>query len=122
MSVSRTTGLPPEDLSPDAGCGTATTTRAFPQDPYQVRRYDGWHCQSTLAMLAHDYLTVTAAHAPKHVRPGLPHPRRDPPAPGTSDQRRHRSLACSHHRRAHQARARSSRYWERWLRHNKIQL
>jgi hypothetical protein len=33
-----------------------------------------------------------------------------------------RALAWSHHRRAHQARARSSHYWKRWLRHNKLQL
>ncbi|MCW2879086.1 MAG: hypothetical protein JWQ95_3186, partial [Sphaerisporangium sp.] len=32
------------------------------------------------------------------------------------------ALAWSHLRRAHQARARSSHYWKRWLRHNKIQL
>ncbi|WP_435878187.1 IS701 family transposase [Streptosporangium canum] len=34
-------------------------------DQYQVRRYDGWHRHITLAMLAHAYLVVTAAHAPK---------------------------------------------------------
>jgi SRSO17 transposase len=34
-------------------------------DQYQVRRYDGWHRHITLAMLAHAYLAVTAAHAPK---------------------------------------------------------
>ncbi|MFD1931201.1 MULTISPECIES: hypothetical protein [Nonomuraea] len=38
------------------------------------------------------------------------------------DQILQRALAWSHHRRAHQARARSSHYWKRWLRHNKIQL
>jgi SRSO17 transposase len=34
-------------------------------DQYQVRRYDGWHRHITLAMLAHAYLAVTTAHAPK---------------------------------------------------------
>jgi SRSO17 transposase len=34
-------------------------------DQYQVRRYDGWHRHITLAMLAHAYLTVTAANTPK---------------------------------------------------------
>ncbi|MEV0404041.1 IS701 family transposase, partial [Actinoallomurus sp. NPDC050550] len=34
-------------------------------DQYQVRRWGGWHRHITLAMLAHAYLAVTAAHAPK---------------------------------------------------------
>lgn len=34
-------------------------------DQYQVRRYGGWHRHITLAMLAHAYLAVTAANAPK---------------------------------------------------------
>jgi SRSO17 transposase len=34
-------------------------------DQYQVRRYDAWHRHITLAILAHAYLAVTAAHAPK---------------------------------------------------------
>ncbi|MDF5754610.1 IS701 family transposase [Spongiactinospora sp. TRM90649] len=34
-------------------------------DQYQVRRFDAWHRHITLAMLAHAYLAVTAAHAPK---------------------------------------------------------
>jgi SRSO17 transposase len=34
-------------------------------DQYQVRQYDGWHRHITLAMLAHAYLAVTAARAPK---------------------------------------------------------
>ncbi|PZG17090.1 IS701 family transposase [Spongiactinospora gelatinilytica] len=34
-------------------------------DQYQVRRFDAWHRHITLAMLAHAYLVVTAAHAPK---------------------------------------------------------
>ena len=34
-------------------------------DQYQVRRYDAWHRHVTLAMLAHAYLAVTAANAPK---------------------------------------------------------
>jgi SRSO17 transposase len=34
-------------------------------DHYQVRRYDAWYRHTTLAMLAHAYLSVTAATAPK---------------------------------------------------------
>ncbi len=34
-------------------------------DQYQVRRYDAWYRHITLAMLAHAYLSVTAAIAPK---------------------------------------------------------
>jgi SRSO17 transposase len=34
-------------------------------DQYQVRRYDAWYRHTTLAMLAHAYLAVRAASAPK---------------------------------------------------------
>jgi SRSO17 transposase len=34
-------------------------------DQYQVRRYDAWYRHATLAILAHAYLSVTAANAPK---------------------------------------------------------
>ena len=34
-------------------------------DQYQVRRYDAWYRHATLAILAHAYLCVTAATAPK---------------------------------------------------------
>jgi SRSO17 transposase len=34
-------------------------------DHYQVRRYGAWYRHATLAMLAHAYLAVTAANAPK---------------------------------------------------------
>jgi len=34
-------------------------------DHYQVRRYDAWYRHATLALLAHAYLAVTAANAPK---------------------------------------------------------
>jgi SRSO17 transposase len=43
-------------------------------DHYQVRRYDGWHRHITLAMLAHAYLAVTAAHAPKAAAAWSPSP------------------------------------------------
>lgn len=36
-------------------------------DQYQVRRYDAWYRHITLAMLAHTYLSVTAAIAPKDL-------------------------------------------------------
>ena len=34
-------------------------------DQYQVRRYGAWYRHITLAILAHAYLSVTAATAPK---------------------------------------------------------
>nr|WP_131733006.1 hypothetical protein [Actinomadura formosensis] len=52
----------------------------------------------TLAMLAHAYLAVTAAHAPKAA------------------------AAWSLLRRTRQARARSTHYWKRRLRHHHIQV
>jgi hypothetical protein len=36
-------------------------------DQYQVRRYDAWYRHITLALLAHAYLSVTAAIAPKDI-------------------------------------------------------
>ena len=36
-------------------------------DQYQVRRYDAWYRHTTLALLAHAYLAVTAAIAPKDL-------------------------------------------------------
>jgi SRSO17 transposase len=36
-------------------------------DHYQVRRYDAWYRHITLALLAHAYLAVTAAVAPKDL-------------------------------------------------------
>lgn len=36
-------------------------------DHYQVRRFQPWYRHVTLAMLAHAFLAVTAAHAPKAV-------------------------------------------------------
>ena len=36
-------------------------------DQYQVRRYDAWYRHVTLALLAHAYLAVTAAIAPKDL-------------------------------------------------------
>ncbi|ALL85868.1 transposase (plasmid) [Pseudonocardia sp. EC080619-01] len=49
-------------------------------DHYQVRRYDAWYRHITLAMLAHAYLSVTAAIAPKDLAAGSsrsPSPRSD---------------------------------------------
>jgi SRSO17 transposase len=43
-------------------------------DQYQVRRWDGRHRHITLAMLAHAYLAVTAAHAPKAAAAWSPSP------------------------------------------------
>jgi SRSO17 transposase len=41
-------------------------------DHYQVRRYDAWYRHITLAMCAHAYLAVTAAHAEKGDPPTDP--------------------------------------------------
>lgn len=49
-------------------------------DHYQVRRYDAWYRHITLAMLAHAYLSVTAAITPKDLVTGSsrsPSPRSD---------------------------------------------
>jgi SRSO17 transposase len=40
-------------------------------DQYQVRRYDAWYRHVTLAMLAHAYLSVTAANSPKALAAAL---------------------------------------------------
>ena len=44
-------------------------------DHYQVRRYDAWYRHVTLAMLAHTYLAVTAAIAPKALAAASSHSR-----------------------------------------------
>jgi len=55
-------------------------------DHYQVRRYDAWYRHITLAMLAHTYLAVTAAIAPKPwQRPHPTHAGRNQASPGTPD-------------------------------------
>jgi SRSO17 transposase len=53
-------------------------------DQYQVRRYDAWYRHVTLAMLAHAYLAVTAATAPKAL------------AAASSRSRSARSAVCWH--------------------------
>src|SRR5215831_10596006 len=53
-------------------------------DQYQVRRYDAWYRHMTLAMLAHAYLAVTAATAPKAL------------AAASSRSRSARSAVCWH--------------------------
>jgi SRSO17 transposase len=40
-------------------------------DQYQVRRYDAWYRHVTLAILAHAYLSVTAANSPKALAAAL---------------------------------------------------
>ena len=39
-------------------------------DPYEVRRWDGWHRHVTLALLAHAYLVVVRSQADGEKRPG----------------------------------------------------
>ncbi|MBP2479682.1 SRSO17 transposase [Crossiella equi] len=65
------TGNTDEDLIRVAGARWAiedcfqTAKTEVGLDQYQVRRYDAWYRHITLAMLAHTYLAVTAAIAPK---------------------------------------------------------
>ncbi|GAA0265212.1 IS701 family transposase [Saccharothrix mutabilis subsp. mutabilis] len=65
------TGTTDEDLIRVAGMRWAvedcfqTAKTEVGLDQYQVRRYDAWYRHITLAMLAHTYLAVTAAIAPK---------------------------------------------------------
>jgi SRSO17 transposase len=64
-------GTPDEELIRVAGSRWAieecfqTAKNETGLDQYQVRRYDAWYRHATLAMLAHAYLAVTAATAPK---------------------------------------------------------
>jgi SRSO17 transposase len=64
-------GTPDEELIRVAGSRWAveecfqTAKTETGLDHYQVRRYDAWYRHATLAMLAHAYLSVTAATAPK---------------------------------------------------------
>jgi hypothetical protein len=58
-------------------------------DHYQVRRFDAWHRHITLAMLAHAYLAVTAAHAPKARAAWSPRTRGDPSSPDAPDHDDH---------------------------------
>ena len=64
-------GTPDEELIRVAGSRWAvgecfqTAKNETGLDQYQVRRYDAWYRHITLAMLAHAYLSVTAATAPK---------------------------------------------------------
>ena len=64
-------GTPDEELIRVAGSRWAieecfqTAKNETGLDHYQVRRYDAWYRHVTLAMLAHAYLAVTAATAPK---------------------------------------------------------
>ncbi len=43
-------------------------------DEYEVRKWDGWHCDVTLCMLAHAYLAVVrsvAAHKERAAKGGI---------------------------------------------------
>jgi SRSO17 transposase len=65
------TGTTDDDLIRVAGARWAveecfqTAKTEVGLDHYQVRRYDAWYRHITLALLAHTYLAVTAAIAPK---------------------------------------------------------
>ena len=65
------TGTTDDDLIRVAGIRWAieecfqTAKTEIGLDHYQVRRYDAWYRHITLALLAHTYLAVTAAIAPK---------------------------------------------------------
>jgi SRSO17 transposase len=66
-------GTTDEDLIRVAGARWAieecfqTAKNEVGLDQYQVRRYDAWYRHITLALLAHVYLSVTAAIAPKDL-------------------------------------------------------
>jgi hypothetical protein len=56
----------PQHGTPTRSATTSATAKTeVGLDHYQVRRYDAWYRHITLAMLAHTYLAVTAAIAPK---------------------------------------------------------
>ena len=96
-------------------------------DHYQVRRYDAWYRHATLAILAHAYLAVTAANAPKalaaassrsrsrEVRRLLAHLTTTVPA-------RPAAWAWSTWRRHHQHQARTSHYQRRQAIYNELLL
>jgi SRSO17 transposase len=75
------TGTTDEDLIRVAGTRWAiedcfqTAKTDIGLDQYQVRRYDAWYRHITLAMLAHTYLAVTAAIAPKALAAASSHSR-----------------------------------------------
>ena len=96
-------------------------------DHYQVRRYDAWYRHATLAVLAHAYLAVTAATAPKalaaassrsrsaEVRRLLAHLITTTPA-------RAATWAWSNWRRHHQYQAKTSHYRRRQATYNELLL
>jgi SRSO17 transposase len=73
------TGTADEELIRVAGARWAieecfqTAKNEVGLDQYQVRRYDAWYRHITLAMLAHTYLAVTAAIAPKALAAAASH-------------------------------------------------
>ena len=77
----RPTGTTDHDLIRVAGARWAveecvqTAKNEVGLDHYQVRRYDAWYRHVTLAMLAHTYLAVTAAIAPKALAAASSHSR-----------------------------------------------
>ena len=74
-------------------------------DQHQVRRWNSWHRWITLAMLAHAFLTVTAAAE----QAATPPPRPDPPDPQRNRPPVHRSL--------HPGRTWHRLHWSRRRRH-----
>ena len=96
-------------------------------DHYQVRRYDAWYRHVTLALLAHAYLCVTAATAPKSPGSGL-----IPVTLGevrrllahliTKVPGRAAAWASSNWRRHHQHRARVCHYQRRQANYNEMLL
>ena len=104
-------------------------------DEHQVRTWTSWHRWTTLAMLAHAFLAVTAAH----------HRPQTPPAPATNDDEAMIPLTCNEirhiratltrprhttvhitrwhrYRRRHQHRARRCHYQTRQQRDHDLQL
>ena len=96
-------------------------------DHYQVRRYDAWYRHITLAMLAHAYLAVTAATAPKALAAAssqltLGEVRRLLAHLITTVPGRAAAWAWSRWRRRHQHRAKTSHYQRRQAKYNEVLL
>ncbi|MFG2133178.1 hypothetical protein ACGFNV_36140 [Streptomyces sp. NPDC048751] len=84
-------------------------------DEYEARRYVGWYRHITLAMLAHAFLAVLAAHALDTAKGAAA---ATPPASSRSPWQIRRLLdALLSHPRPHQDRQLHALNWSHWRRH-----
>jgi hypothetical protein len=95
-------------------------------DQYQVRRYDAWYRHVTLAMLAHAYLSVTAATVPKALAAASSRSRSARSAVSwqltAQPSARSAALAWSTWRRRRQHRAKLGHYQRRQAHYNEVRL